>query len=206
MIIEMRSYTLKPGSVPAAEENFGAALPNRTKLSKLAAFWHTEIGPLNQIIHVWPYESSAERDRIRAEATKLEGWPPKIQEFIVNMETKILIPAPFSPSLEPRRVGNVFEIRTYTYGPGSIPKVIGAWSQAIEARTKLSPLVGAWYTEVGPLNQWVHIWAYDDAAHRQRVRAEAQKTGVWPPKRAPEVVLLKQENALVVPASFSPIH
>jgi hypothetical protein len=54
MIVEFRTYRLKPGSVAQAEERFGQALPARTKLSPLAAFWHTEVGPLNRIIHVWP--------------------------------------------------------------------------------------------------------------------------------------------------------
>jgi hypothetical protein len=46
MIIEMRTYTLRPGSIAEAEKRFGASLPAREKHSKLAAFWHTEVGPL----------------------------------------------------------------------------------------------------------------------------------------------------------------
>ena len=75
MIVEFRTYRLKPNTVAQAEENFAKALPARTKLSPLAAFWHTEIGLLNRIIHVWPYANFEERTRIRNEATKLEGWP-----------------------------------------------------------------------------------------------------------------------------------
>ena len=45
MIIEMRTYTVQPGSVATVEERFGQALPARAKLSPLAAFWHTEVGP-----------------------------------------------------------------------------------------------------------------------------------------------------------------
>ena len=41
MIYEVRTYTLKPGSVAKFEENFGKALPARQKYSKLGAFWHT---------------------------------------------------------------------------------------------------------------------------------------------------------------------
>lgn len=51
MIYEVRTYTLKPGSVPRFEELLGAALPHRETYSKLGAFWHTEIGPLNEVIH-----------------------------------------------------------------------------------------------------------------------------------------------------------
>ena len=76
MIIEMRTYTVQPGSVATVEERFGQALPARAKLSPLAAFWHTEVGPLNRVIHVWAYDSFEERTRVRAESQKLEGWPP----------------------------------------------------------------------------------------------------------------------------------
>ena len=52
MIIEMRTYTDEAGQYPEVEERFGKALQERTKVSPLAAFWHTEVGPLNQVIHV----------------------------------------------------------------------------------------------------------------------------------------------------------
>ena len=86
MIYEVRTYTLKPGSVQAYEESFAEALPERVKFSPLAAFWHTEIGPLNQVVHVWPYEDLAERNKIRAESVKSGKWPPKHNDLIVNME------------------------------------------------------------------------------------------------------------------------
>src|SRR3954469_9723067 len=136
MIVEMRTYTLKPGSQATVIERFGNALPARTKLSPLAAFWATAVGPLNQVIHVWTYADSAERDRIRAEASKREGWPPAISDFIVDMETKIMLPAPYSPPLTPRELGGIYEIRTYIYKPRSMPHVFESWGAAIEARVK----------------------------------------------------------------------
>jgi len=204
MIIEMRTYTLKPGTIAAAEERFGEALPARLNFSKLAAFWHSEVGPLNQIIHVWPYDSLAHREQARAAAAKAAGWPPKIAEFIIEAKAEIFIPAPFSPPLAERALGNLYEIRTYTYEPGAIPTVIERWSERIEARMKLSPLAGCWYSDLGALNKWVHIWAYRDYAERERIRREAVQQGIWPPRSG--AGLLRQENALVVPASFSPLH
>ena len=63
MIYEVRTYDLKPGAIPQAEEAFAEALPYREKYSPIAAFWHTEIGPLNQIIHCLLYTSPSPRDR-----------------------------------------------------------------------------------------------------------------------------------------------
>ena len=40
--------------------------PLREKHSKLGAFWHTEFGPLNQVIHVYPYEDLSQRTSVRA--------------------------------------------------------------------------------------------------------------------------------------------
>src|SRR5207237_3672652 len=81
MIFEMRTYLLKPGTEPKAEELFGEMMPGRAKLSRIAGFWRTEVGTLNQIIHIWPYENIAERDRIRAEAIKTGVWPPKVADL-----------------------------------------------------------------------------------------------------------------------------
>jgi NIPSNAP len=204
MIIEMRSYRLKPGSVPEVEKRFGEALRDRVKVSPLGAFFHTEVGPLNRIIHCWPYENLGERSRLRGEAMKLPGWPPKIQEFLEEMESKIIIPAPFSPKLEERRLGNLYEIRTYTMLPGAAPTVAEKWAERIEGRTKLSPLAFCGHTELGGLNQWIHVWAYKDAAERFRIRDEARATGAWPPATRGQFV--KQENMFVVPAEFSPLR
>jgi NIPSNAP len=207
MIIEMRTYTLQPGTVASFEERFGQALAARQKVSPLAAFWHTEVGPLNRVIHVWPYEDMAARTRLREQATKTQGWPPNVREFVVEQQSDIYLPAPFSPALEPRQLGGLYEIRIYTFKPGGIPGVIERWSGHIARRMELSPLVGAWHTEVGGLNKWCHIWAYKDAADRFRIREEARAKGIWPPPSGggPNM-MIRQENMLVVPAAFSPLR
>lgn len=206
MIIEVRTYQLKPASVPEVEKRFGEGLPAREKLSKLAAFWHTEVGALNEITHVWTYDSFEHRTSVRAEAIKSGVWPPPIQEFVLSMQSEIFIPAPFSPPLEPREVGPLFEIRSYTLAPGAVPGMMERWATKIDERVKLSPLVGAWYSELGALNKWVHIWAYKDASERQRIRSDAVARGIWPPGGAAAGLVLKQENKLVMPASFSPLR
>ncbi len=206
MVIEVRTYQLKPGSVPEFEKRFGEKLPERVKLSPLAALWHTEVGPLNEVIHVWPYDSMDQRTEVRAAAVKTGVWPPNNGELLVSMQSEIYIPAPFSPALTPRAVGPLFEIRTYTLAPGALPGMMERWAAKIDERVKLSPLVGAWYSELGGLNKWVHIWAYKDAAERQRIRAEAVAKGIWPPGGAASGLVIKQENKLVMPAACSPLR
>ena len=206
MIYEVRTYTLQPGSVAQFEENFAKALPSREKYSKLGAFWHTEIGPLNQVIHVWPYESVEERNEIRAEAAKDPGWPPKNPpEMYVSMSSDIYIPAPFMrPMGGDQALGNIYEMRIYHYKTGSMPEVIKRWGDAIPHREEFSPCAGAMYSDLGSLNKWMHIWPYKDMEDRNRIRTEASKTEHWPPPT--REFLLSQESKMLVPSSFSPMH
>jgi len=96
-------------------------IEKRQTYSKLAAFWYTEIGPLNQVIHVWPYENALERSKIRAAVVKDKVWPPPTSEFIAEMKSEIFEPLPYSPPMAPSNDGPYFEMRSYTLPAGSIP-------------------------------------------------------------------------------------
>jgi len=204
MFVEMRTYLLKPGTAASFEERFVEGLSARQQFSKLGGLWRSEVGALNTVVHLWPYESFEERERIGQKARKTGKWPPKTQEFIILQDNKILQPTPFSPPLEARTLGNLYEFRTYTYLPGTMPTVLERFGNIMPARTKVSPLAGAWVTAIGPLNQFIHLWPYKDAEERERLRAEAAKTVKgWPPPT--REFMVKQENMLMVPAACSPL-
>lgn len=212
MIYEVRTYDIKPKSLAEVEKRFGEAYEQRKKLSPLAAFWHTEIGPLNQIIHVWPYKDLVERDKIRTAAVQAGNWPPKIGEFLVNMRSEIFIPFEVSPELKPGKMGPYFEMRTYTHAPGELPKIMNVWNKAIPARVKFSPLVAVWYAELGGISRFTHIWSYPSLDARNEARDKAVAAGVWPPSAVakkegmPDAVLTAQENKILMPSAFSPLQ
>ena len=85
-----------------------------------------------------------------------------------------------------------------------MPTVLERFGKIIPERVKLSPLAGAWHSAIGSLNQYVHVWAYKDAGERERLRAESAKIPGWPP--VTREFMVKQENALMVPAPFSPLR
>ena len=104
------------------------------------------------------------------------------------------------------KLGPIFEWRSYMIKPGAMGGMINAWADAIEARTKLSPLVICMQTESGELNKFVHVWAYESLNHRAEVRAEAVSKGIWPPKGTPPGTLVRQENKILLAAPFSPLQ
>ena len=205
MIYEIRTYRLAPGSLAEVEQRFGEVYEHRKKYSPIAAFWHTEIGSLNEIIHVWPYQDLAERARVRAEAAKDPNWPPKISEFVLSMYSEILVPFPFSPQLKPGKIGPFYEMRIYTIKPGTLPDIMKAWEAKLPERMKLSPLAVAGHIDLGEVNRYIHIWAYNSMDQREAVRAKARQTGVWPPGGGAGR-LLTQANKIMMPAAFSPMQ
>jgi hypothetical protein len=102
MIVEMRTYTLQVGKVPEylrLYESEGMAIQTRI-LPRMVGYYTTEIGPLNQVIHMWGYDNFEERMKKRAEMGADPGWQAyvaKIRPLIVTQETKILLPTSFSP-------------------------------------------------------------------------------------------------------------
>ena len=55
---------------------------------------HTDIGALNQIVHIWPYESRQERADIRATAAnvRIDKWPPRSPDLLGTQKADILQP------------------------------------------------------------------------------------------------------------------
>jgi len=203
MIYEFRTYTLHPRTLPEFLKRWDEQLPKRLEFSPLAAFWYTDIGPLNQVIHVWPYKDTNERARTRAAAMKAGIWPPKTSEFIADMRSDILEPLPFSPKLEPSNHGPYFEMRSYTLAAGGTAQMAANWEKHLPARRALSPLIGVFTSDIGGLNQWVHIWAYKSLDERFAVRKKAAETGAWPPP--PPSPTVRMESKILLAAPFSPV-
>src|SRR5262249_42692115 len=180
MIYEVRTYTLRPGgAVVEFEERYAARLPLREQHSKLGAFWHTEVGPLNQVIHVYPYDDLQQRTAVREALAHdtARAQLPGGGEFIVGQETEIMVPAPFMHPLGSRDygTGNIYEMRIYPFAPGDIPKVLDGWAKAIEAREQFSPLAACWTSDIGGLNKFAHTWVYKDLNERAHIREATRK-------------------------------
>jgi hypothetical protein len=102
VIYEMRTYRMKVGTVPAylrLVEDEGIAI-QRSHLGQLVGYFFSDIGPLNEIVHVWAYADLNDREARRAKLAADPRWQeflPKIQSLIAVMDNKILKPAAFSP-------------------------------------------------------------------------------------------------------------
>ena len=104
MIVEQRTYTIKPLRTADFLELYErAALPLQKKyLGHLVGFFVSEIGPLNQVVHLWAFDSLAERERRRKLMAEDAVWPFYLKErraldIILEQETKVMKSVSFSP-------------------------------------------------------------------------------------------------------------
>ena len=208
MIYEFRDYIWAPGGADVFQEAFARAKPYRDKYSKMSAFFRTEIGNVNEVIDIWPYEDLIQRATIREQAERDPEWPPKFQAETLETRIEIYNPAPFMRPHwgEPLELGNIYEMRTYMLKPGSTSEMIKRWGECLPYREKLSPLAGCWFTDLGPQFKWVHLWPYKNYAERAKIRDTVMKDPQyhWPPPT--EEFIVSMENKILIPAPFSPMH
>jgi hypothetical protein len=208
MIYEIRTYNMKPRGVAEFEARFAEGYVAREKYSKLGGMWHTEIGPLNQVIHIWLYESLQHRADVRAAANKDSSgkWPPNTADTLISQESDILVPVSTMVDWTgPQELGNLYELRMYTFPPGVIGQVAERFAKALPARAAVYPVPGIFTSDLGNLNRLYQLHAYKDWAHREEVRAELREKKLWPPPgdgNNPIAQLVRH----MIPASFSPLH
>jgi len=89
MIVEIRTYTMHPGKAGAWLEYYEKnGLPiQQEMLGKLIFMGSTEIGTLNQVVHIWTYASLAEREQKRGAMAKDPRW----HNYLKNQTAGLLL-------------------------------------------------------------------------------------------------------------------
>ncbi|MDT0510259.1 NIPSNAP family protein [Novosphingobium sp. MMS21-SN21R] len=100
MYVEQRIYTLKPGCIAqyfSLYETKGMAAQARY-LPNMLGYYASEVGDLNEVIHLWGHDSldgrEANREKMRADQEFQAYWQ-EVRQIIVRQRTLIMKPAPF---------------------------------------------------------------------------------------------------------------
>jgi hypothetical protein len=211
MIVDLRTYTVRPGTLGAylkAYGNNGWPVQNKY-LPKCLGYYVVDIGVQNRVVHLWEYEDIAERARCRAGLESDPGWNgyrAGSALFFVAQENRILKPMPFWP-MQPAADGpvGIVDKRTYTLEPGKLAefaKFYQSEGMAVQVG-HLGRCLGFYQTDIGPQHQIVHLWAYADLADRQKRRAAMQADPVWNAYLAKaSAFFTHMENEILRPAPF----
>jgi len=102
MIVDHRTYQICHGrnkEYIAIFEELGLPVQLR-HLGNLLAYFQTAIGPVNEVVHLWGYQSLADMEQRRAARDADPAWADykkKSAGMLSHQENKILTPTHFSP-------------------------------------------------------------------------------------------------------------
>ena len=211
MVYELRCYTLAPGKMPeylkAAETIGRPARGNNYGVNH--GYWTAEFGVLNQIWHLWKYDSLDERTRLRGELGKNKDWTekyvPTIKPMIQRQDLRLMnAVVDIKPS--DGTTGNVYELRIYRCQMGGAVQYGKDFLEVKEAREKYSPIWGAWTGEVPQPNEWIHLWRYKNLQERFEARGAAMKDPAWQAYLAKgPAKLAEMHSTLLMPTNYSPL-
>ena len=211
MIYEFRTYTTPPGKATVLAQysaEVGRAIRGDDH-GKLEGYWVTEIGALNQVMHLWSFDDLNHRAEVKARLAANEAWNneylPLARPLMVRQDNRIMVAA--RPLTPPEGDGNVYEYRFYRCKVGRTAGFVRGLVAAMEYRERYSRNVCIWTTEAGQPNEVSHMWAYKDLNERARVRAEAAADPDWRNfvSGGPDN-LEEMHAAILLPWSHSPLQ
>lgn len=227
MLYDFRMYTLKPGATPeyrAAVKEVGLPIRQRHGVAQSGWYW-SDVGALNQVVHIWGYENEQHLNEAKAAVNADPAWKeqyvPKAQPLVHSQRTWLMQSpafAPVYPVATPvpaegtaefqAKCGKVFDFRQYTLRPGGLPTYRSAVEElALPIRQRHGVKLAGWfYSELGDLNQVVHIWAFDDLKHFQEGKAAVAADPDWGGQYIPRVrgVIQAQNTYLMRTTEFGP--
>jgi hypothetical protein len=102
MILDERSYAIHPAHLREYLEIYeaeGMAL-QVSHLGDLVGWFTTDIGVVNEVVHIWRYADLGDRERRRAAMEADPQWQAfrrRTSGFVQSMRSRILRPTSFSP-------------------------------------------------------------------------------------------------------------
>ncbi|XP_023230946.1 protein NipSnap homolog 3B-like [Centruroides sculpturatus] len=141
----------------------------RTSHSKLAGFWTSELGGMNEVVHIWEYDNYAHRTKVRKALAEDEKWQ---NEFIkkaapmwMDQKNSIMMLLPWSQLITPSQKG-IYEMQIFNMNSHA-----AIWTNRLKAAIELktsfveehkSVLIGAFLTIFGYHNTVVIFWQHQN--------------------------------------------
>ena len=228
-------HHVKPECHDAYVELVGNSYPkiaaDRDNNCHLVGSWKTEIGdpdtfgmfptfpPLagkrqqgmltRKIVHIWEYQGYAGYHSTLnhlATTSVYQTYKKELPSLLTGRRTDLMQEFSFWPTTPPRKLGGIFELRSYTLKPGNLLDWETHWRTGLKARRNVMEGVGAWFTQVGALNNIHYLWQFQDLRERQVGREKSWNEKGWSGTVHKTIPLIdKMESRILVPLPWSPV-
>uniref|UniRef100_A0A060T3Y1 ARAD1C37334p n=1 Tax=Blastobotrys adeninivorans TaxID=409370 RepID=A0A060T3Y1_BLAAD len=176
----------------------------------LVGSWRTVVGDMDTYMHIWEYNGYPgfhhTQNMIHKDQKYLE-FLADLRACVRSRESNLMQEFSFwGGTASPRKLGGVFELRTYDLMPGKLLEWEQYWKKGIECRRQVMEPVGAWFTQLGSLNRVRHLWQFADLEHRKLSREKCWELPGWAETTHETVKLVNSMEAnILVPLPFSPL-
>lgn len=161
------------------------------------------------IVHIWEFQRyqgyHASLHSI-ASHPDFPAFDSQLKRLITAKNTSLMQEFSFWPTTSPRKLGGLFELRSYTLHPGNLLEWETHWRKGLKARREVMEGVGAWFVQIGELNTVHHLWQFADLEERKARREMSWGVEGWGETVHKTVPLIQaMRSRVLVPMPWSPV-
>ena len=161
------------------------------------------------IVHIWEYQRYT---GYHASLHSIQHHPEfpefdhHLKKLIAIKNVSLMQEFSFWPTTPPRKLGGLFELRSYTLHPGNLLEWETHWRKGLKARREVMEGVGAWFVQIGDLNTVHHLWQFADLEERKSRRELSWGIEGWGDTVHKTVPLIQSmKSKILVPMPWSPV-
>lgn len=175
----------------------------------LVGSWRTEVGDCDTFVHIWEYQRyQGYHASLHSIASHPEypDFDRHLKSLIDTKDTSLMQEFSFWPTTAPRKLGGLFELRSYTLHPGNLLEWETHWRRGLQARREVMEGVGAWFVQIGELNTVHHLWQFADLEERKLRRERSWSVEGWSETVHKTVPLIQtMKSRILIPMPWSPV-
>ena len=212
MIYELRMYTTKPGKmkhVVNSSATVAQKIRNGDTYGKLIGHWWSEIGKMNQYVHMWEYQNVEEMRRLRSELSSRDDWKkefvPLVGPYILSQEIRLL--RSVSDLKTPSNSNNFYELKIINLNIGKAGQWVAEFNNLVNEIENESLNIGIWQTELSNPNEIVSIWSHSSVERMQMFWEKLENNSSWKKFMDFQESSVKEEQTIILkPSSCSPLQ
>jgi len=212
MIYELRMYTTKPGKmkhVVNSSATVAQKIRNGDTYGKLIGHWWSEIGKMNQYVHMWEYKNVEEMRRLRSELSSRDDWKkefvPLVGPYILSQEIRLL--RSVSDLKTPSNSNNFYELKIINLNIGKAGQWVAEFNNLVNEIENESLNIGVWQTELSNPNEIVSIWSHSSVERMQMFWEKLENNNSWKKFMDFQESSVKEEQTIILKPSFcSPLQ
>ncbi|KAL4783041.1 hypothetical protein BJX76DRAFT_368696 [Aspergillus varians] len=175
----------------------------------LVGSWRTQVGDNETFVHIWEYQRYEGYHASLHNISRHPEFPAfdrKLKSLIKSKKTSLMQEFSFWPTTPPRRLGGLFELRSYTLHPGNLLEWETHWRRGLKARREVMEGVGAWFVQIGDLNTVHHLWQFANLEERKIRREQSWGIEGWAETVHKTVPLIQSmQSRILIPMPWSPV-